>query len=133
MIVSFCRKPWQVTIDYHSAVGHLFLMVREHLHGSVAFSNDAVEHCAGATEVDEHGYTIRCRDEPPIVDLAREIAWMSEVTKFDPSFEPAVKRFIKSLSVDQLAMFGEAFGTELADRVLANASAASQSVPGTLS
>lgn len=73
-----CLKPWQVTIDYHDAVGHLFLRVRHHTHGSVAFSHAAVEYCGGADELDEDGYVIRCRDEPDIVESARDIARMSE-------------------------------------------------------
>jgi hypothetical protein len=71
-------KPWQVTIDYHVAVGHLFLRVRHHTHGSVAFSNAAIDYCGGAAEVDDDGYTIRCNEEPNIVAAAREIARLSE-------------------------------------------------------
>lgn len=69
-------KPWQVTIDLHDDV--LWLRVREHSHGSVAFSREAAAFCNGATEQDDDGYTIRCRDEPSIVEAAREIAAMSE-------------------------------------------------------
>jgi len=74
----FCLKPWQITIDYHDAVGHLFLGVRHHTHGSVAFSHAAVEYCGGAAELDGDGYTIRCHNEENIVESAREIALMSE-------------------------------------------------------
>ena len=73
-----CTKPWQVTIDYHAAVGHLFLRVRHHTHGSVAFSDAAVDYCGGSAEKDDDGYIIRCNEEPNIVDSAREIARLSE-------------------------------------------------------
>jgi len=72
-------KPWQVTIDYHPEVGHLFLRVREHTHGSVAFSDAAAAYCGGAAEVDDDGYTVRCVEEPEIVEAAREIARLSEM------------------------------------------------------
>ena len=77
------RKPWQVTIDYHKAIGYLVLRVREHTHASIAFSNDAIRHCCGAVEEDDDGYTIRCLDEPAIVEVAREIARMSELKEAD--------------------------------------------------
>lgn len=73
-------KPWQVTIDYHKAVGTLFLRVRSHTHGSVAFSHDAIKYCGGAVAEDDEGYTIQCREEPSIVAAAREIARMSELS-----------------------------------------------------
>ncbi len=72
------EKPWQVRIDFHEAVGHLFLRVEHHTHGSVAFSNAAIEYCGGAAELDDDDYTIRCNEEPQIVASAREIARMSE-------------------------------------------------------
>lgn len=73
-----CPKPWQVTINFEKATGSLVLGVREHTHGSIAFSNDAAEVCGGAIETDDDGYTIRCRHEPEIVAKARETARLSE-------------------------------------------------------
>lgn len=71
-------KPWQVTLEYCEAIGFLTFRVREHTHGSIAFSNAAADYCGGALETDEDGYVIRCRDEVAAVDTAREIAIMSD-------------------------------------------------------
>lgn len=72
-------KPWQVLIEYSKELGFLTLRVRQHTHGSIAFSHDATVYCGGPAEEDADGYTIRCRDEPSIVQAAREIALMSEM------------------------------------------------------
>lgn len=76
-----CRisKPWQVVIEYDKLTGNLVLRVREHTHGSIAFHANAIKHCCGAVEADDDHYVIRCREEPAIVEVAREIARMSEV------------------------------------------------------
>ena len=73
-----CDKPWQVMIDYNPPAGCLVLRVREHTHGSIAFSDAAVDYCGGAAELDDDGYTIRCNAEPMFVETAREIARLSE-------------------------------------------------------
>ena len=72
------QKPWQVTIDYHPSVGLLFLRVKTHTHGSVAFTDAAVDNCGGALDIDGDGYVLRCKGEKAIVNAAREIARMSE-------------------------------------------------------
>ena len=72
-------KPWQVMIDYHPEVGCLFLRVRGHDHGSIAFSDAAAEYCGGVAERDGDGYIVRCNGEYALVDAAREIARLSEI------------------------------------------------------
>ena len=75
------HKPWQVTIDLHPALG-LVLGVREHTHGSVAFSIEAAEYCGGAIKYDEDNYITECRDNYTIVNSAREIAqWLGSYMK----------------------------------------------------
>jgi hypothetical protein len=72
------ERPWQVRILWHP-LGFVTLRPITHTHPSVAFSNEAVENCGGAAEVDEDGYTVRCHEEPSMAETAREIARMSSL------------------------------------------------------
>jgi hypothetical protein len=72
------RKPWQVTLHYSPEVGFLTFRVASHTHGSIAFTPEAAIYCGGAVERDDDGYIVRCREELNCVQVAREIARMSE-------------------------------------------------------
>ena len=72
-------KPWQVTLHYSTDIGCLTMRVAHHTHGSISFSPSAAEYCGGEAERDDDGYVIRCFGEFGQVDIAREIARMSEM------------------------------------------------------
>ncbi len=75
------QKPWQVVLDYNEAIGNMLfiLMLNEHPHGSISFTEAAAEFCGGAIEQDDDRYVVRCRDEHfSVIEQAREIARMSE-------------------------------------------------------
>lgn len=74
------RKPWQVVLHYTPALAMLTMRAAFHTHGSIAFTDAAADYCGGAVERDADGYIIRCQEEYAQVEIAREIARMSDET-----------------------------------------------------